>query len=250
MTALNDAERTRLGNPQERTALDRANQAALDVSRRTTGSGPTWLPSRRFVAAVVAILALAVLTGLAHAARGRPGQGLALGALLLVFAVSPLGRLSDVDPGSFLGRDGVVVGLLVLELLLAHARTRNSTLWADDPRQQLAYLAIKRWARLYCPDVILGVYSPDELNERGPAEKDITPPKRPRPADVASAAQAETVVDVDPAPIIADLEAVAQGEGEEAFKAAWLALGDDDKHAVGIAERDRILAKAREAGAE
>lgn len=138
----------------------------------------------------------------------------------------------------------------VLELLLAQARTRNSTLWADDPRQQLAYLAIKRWARLYCPDVILGVYSPDELEERGPAEKDITPPKRPRPADVASAAQAETVVDVDPAPIIADLEVVAEEQGEDAFKAAWVALGDDHKAAVGIAERDRILAKAREAGAE
>lgn len=53
----------------------------------------------------------------------------------------------------------------VLELLLAQARTRNSTLWADDPKQQLAYLAVKRWARLYCPDVILGVYSPDEVQE-------------------------------------------------------------------------------------
>ena len=42
--------------------------------------------------------------------------------------------------------------------MLAQARTRNSTLWADDPRQQLAYLAVKRWARLYCPEVILGVY--------------------------------------------------------------------------------------------
>src|SRR5256885_12962122 len=41
----------------------------------------------------------------------------------------------------------------VLELLLAQARTRNSTLWADDPRQHLAYLATKRWSRLYCPDV-------------------------------------------------------------------------------------------------
>jgi len=56
----------------------------------------------------------------------------------------------------------------VLELLLAQARTRNSTLWADDPRQQLAYLATKRWSRLYCPDVILGVYSPDELEETAP----------------------------------------------------------------------------------
>lgn len=53
-----------------------------------------------------------------------------------------------------------------LTLMLTQARTRNSTLWADDPRQQLAYLAVKRWSRLYCPDVILGVYTPDELDER------------------------------------------------------------------------------------
>ncbi|MBD8804572.1 MULTISPECIES: recombinase RecT [Pseudomonas syringae group] len=63
----------------------------------------------------------------------------------------------------------------VLELLLAQARTRNSTLWADDPRQQLAYLATKRWSRLYCPDVILGVYSPDELEESSPRFRDVSP---------------------------------------------------------------------------
>lgn len=61
-----------------------------------------------------------------------------------------------------------------LDLLLAQARTRNSTLWADDPRQQLAYLAVKRWARLFCPDVILGVYTPDELDERH-VEREINP---------------------------------------------------------------------------
>lgn len=61
-----------------------------------------------------------------------------------------------------------------LTLLLTQARTRNSTLWADDPRQQLAYLAVKRWSRLYCPDVILGVYTPDELDDRDmPAERDM-----------------------------------------------------------------------------
>ncbi|EON88913.1 hypothetical protein PLESHI_08354 [Plesiomonas shigelloides 302-73] len=58
-----------------------------------------------------------------------------------------------------------------IELLLQQARTRSSTLWADDPKQQLAYLAVKRWARLYTPDVIMGVYSVDELQE----EIDITP---------------------------------------------------------------------------
>lgn len=61
----------------------------------------------------------------------------------------------------------------VLELLLAQARVRNSTLWADDPKQQLAYLAQKRWARLYASDVILGVYSPDEFDQ--PATKDMGP---------------------------------------------------------------------------
>lgn len=53
-----------------------------------------------------------------------------------------------------------------LTLLLTQARTRNSTLWTEDPKQQLAYLAQKRWARLYAPDVILGVYTPDELDSQ------------------------------------------------------------------------------------
>lgn len=60
-----------------------------------------------------------------------------------------------------------------LVLMLSQAQVRNSTLWASDPRQQLAYLAVKRWARLYCPDVILGVYSADEVEER--EEKVINP---------------------------------------------------------------------------
>ncbi|MBX9404551.1 recombinase RecT [Pseudomonas baetica] len=72
----------------------------------------------------------------------------------------------------------------VLELLLAQARTRNSTLWADDPRQQLAYLATKRWSRLYCPDVILGVYSPDELEESAPTIRDVSPARGAAPAEL------------------------------------------------------------------
>ncbi|EPY5150519.1 RecT family recombinase [Klebsiella variicola] len=60
-----------------------------------------------------------------------------------------------------------------LVLMLSQAQVRNSTLWATDPRQQLAYLAVKRWARLYCPDVILGVYTADEIDER--EEKIINP---------------------------------------------------------------------------
>ncbi|QDL30738.1 RecT family recombinase [Serratia liquefaciens] len=64
----------------------------------------------------------------------------------------------------------------VLEILLSQAQVRNSTLWASDPKQQLAYLAVKRWSRLHCPDVIMGVYTPDELAEMPRVERDVTPP--------------------------------------------------------------------------
>lgn len=63
----------------------------------------------------------------------------------------------------------------VLSLLLVQASVRNSPLWATDPKQQLAYLAVKRWTRLYSPDVILGVYTPDELDEGNREARDITP---------------------------------------------------------------------------
>ncbi|ELY4856744.1 RecT family recombinase [Cronobacter sakazakii] len=64
-----------------------------------------------------------------------------------------------------------------LTISMAQAGVRNSPLWEQDPRQQLAYLCTKRWARLHAPDVLLGVYTPDELEESRPrVERDITPP--------------------------------------------------------------------------
>lgn len=63
-----------------------------------------------------------------------------------------------------------------LTISMAQAGVRNSPLWEQDPRQQLAYLCVKRWARLHAPDVLLGVYTPDELQEVTPrVERDITP---------------------------------------------------------------------------
>lgn len=79
-----------------------------------------------------------------------------------------------------------------LDLLLAQARTRNSTLWADDPRQQLAYLAVKRWARLFCPDVILGVYTPDELEDRQEREINPSPVQKVTLADISGDNQTTT----------------------------------------------------------
>jgi len=50
-------------------------------------------------------------------------------------------------------------------LTLGSVTTRNSPLWKTNPKQQLGYLQVKNWARLYKPGAILGVYTPDELQE-------------------------------------------------------------------------------------
>jgi hypothetical protein len=56
----------------------------------------------------------------------------------------------------------------------ADVTVKNSPLWKTNPKQQLGYLQVKNWARLYCPGAILGVYSEDEL-ETIPEEKVVNP---------------------------------------------------------------------------
>ncbi|WLS77395.1 RecT family recombinase [Erwinia pyri] len=60
-------------------------------------------------------------------------------------------------------------------LYLEFITTRNSPLWKTAPKQQMAYLAVKYWGRMYCPDVILGVYTPDEFEQKERVERDVTP---------------------------------------------------------------------------
>lgn len=67
---------------------------------------------------------------------------------------------------------------------------RNSPLWVSNPKQQIAYLAVKYWARLYCPEVILGVYTPDEVEIR--TEREINPAERPVRATITDMAAPKT----------------------------------------------------------
>lgn len=63
---------------------------------------------------------------------------------------------------------------------------KNSPLWKNDPDQQLWYTSSRAWCRRYCPDVLLGAYSKDEMEDSLPPggathigaanAKDITPP--------------------------------------------------------------------------
>jgi hypothetical protein len=65
--------------------------------------------------------------------------------------------------------------------------TKNSPLWKTNPKQQMGYLQVKNWARLYCPGAILGVYSDDELQElpersvNSVGEKEINPVSQGKP---------------------------------------------------------------------
>lgn len=52
-------------------------------------------------------------------------------------------------------------------LCVSDVTTKNSPLWKTNPRQQLGYLQVKNWARLYTPGAMLGVYSVDELQDGG-----------------------------------------------------------------------------------
>ncbi len=70
--------------------------------------------------------------------------------------------------------------------------TRNSPLWVSNPKQQIAYLGVKYWARLYCPEVILGVYSPDEVEQREEREINPAPVQRMSVQEITSEVSTRT----------------------------------------------------------
>nr|WP_321110041.1 recombinase RecT [Burkholderia cepacia] len=150
-----------------------------------------------------------------------------------------------------------------LRLLLAQAGVRNSPLWGQDPKQQLAYLAVKRWSRLYCPDVILGVYTPDELEERAPrdmgrAEEVGQPPNNSRTDAVRSKLASKRAA---PAPtanldkILRDIESATNGhELKKAIEPAANLASEADKERVRDAYQAKLNAERerqhREAAAQ
>lgn len=114
----------------------------------------------------------------------------------------------------------------VLELLLVQASVRNSPLWATDPKQQLAYLAVKRWTRLYAPDVILGVYTPDEFEQ--PAQA---------PQQSRDMGKADVVAPEVPQALI-DLADAATANGMAAYSKFW----------SGTTKENRVLLAGRHEG--
>lgn len=77
-----------------------------------------------------------------------------------------------------------------ITIMLSQCYPRFSTQWATDPQQQITYVAVRKLARRYAPGAILGVYTPEELEESQPQrEIDITPKSEPKekPVEYCSA---------------------------------------------------------------
>ncbi len=74
--------------------------------------------------------------------------------------------------------------------------TRNSPLWKQSQRIQLGYYTMRGWARLYTPEVLLGIYTPDELEENpgAPGTQTVIPP---RPTRASVKAQAKELKDAE-----------------------------------------------------
>lgn len=51
---------------------------------------------------------------------------------------------------------------------------KNSPLWASDPRQQIAFYSCRAFGRRYFPDLMMGVYDPEEVQEIA-RMRDVTP---------------------------------------------------------------------------
>lgn len=124
---------------------------------------------------------------------------------------------------------------------------RNSPNWVNDPRQQAAYLATKKFARLHCPDVILGVYTDDELVDVTP--RDVTPGKAAPTTRAAATldrikrSKQEPVVQPDTSAMDACLDAIARCGDLESLRAAAktfpATMPEDHKSRVAAAYAER-----------
>ncbi len=113
----------------------------------------------------------------------------------------------------------------------AKVTTKNSPLWKTNPRQQMGYLQVKNWARLYCPGAILGVYSPDEF--------DAPQPRNMGSADVV---QLHPTPTIDPTVIDAAQEAADNGVA--AYSAWWQAASRETRKAIGAEHHAALKAVA------
>jgi RecT family len=96
-------------------------------------------------------------------------------------------RLSFTYEGEGDDRSVVVSGRLsgeaeprTVTVRIKDARTANKV-WQTQPDQQLMYHGSRVWARRHAPELMLGVYSPEEFDEPAPLSSAAKKPPPPKP---------------------------------------------------------------------
>lgn len=113
--------------------------------------------------------------------------------------------------------------------------TKNSPLWKTNPKQQLGYLQVKNWARLYCPGAILGVYTTDEIEVQHPRDmgtvRDVSQPAAPVAPGVLESAEN------------------AAADGVASYAEFWKSASAETRKAIGKDEHNRLKSVATAADA-
>jgi hypothetical protein len=131
--------------------------------------------------------------------------------------------------------------------------TKNSPLWKTNIKQQMGYLQVKNWARLYAPAAIMGVYTADELQELPPKDLNEAPARSRKGADVAREAQQSGVVidqkqEENRNGLLTALDAFAK-KGTIEFTGQWRKLSKPERLLIGEQEYLRLLADAEDVDA-
>lgn len=97
------------------------------------------------------------------------------------------GRLNYEFEGDGQGRKVICSGLIrgekkprSVEVLLKDAKTDNQW-WTKTPDQMLSYHSARVWARRHTPEVMLGVYAPEEFDTPSGHVVDVTPETKQEP---------------------------------------------------------------------
>lgn len=173
------------------------------------------------------------------------------------------GRLSYAYAGAGDDRTVTVAGTIRGEaepreivVKLRDAKTNNQH-WTKQPDQQLAYYGARAWARRHTPEVMLGVYAPEEFDEPAQDQPRDVPnlaaaPRQAPPAgsmrEVAAQAAADALPILAPDGALKQIsptrwlaaagKAVAMLETADAVRQWRAAMGE---HLAAISERDEMM---------
>lgn len=128
-----------------------------------------------------------------YAANGRIGYSGKLIAAIVNTRAGLVGRLNMRTTGAGGSLAATIVGRFrgctedsTVEISFAEAFTSNDQ-WRKDPKQMLWYAGARKWARRYVPDLVLGIYSDDELQGADGSGEDAIRPDETMPyADQAA----------------------------------------------------------------